>query len=41
MEIVKVEGYSYEEGLLTRIRSVKLVREIGNGIQRRLAEWVS
>jgi hypothetical protein len=36
----EVEVYCYEQRLLSHIRSVKLVREIGNGTQRRLAEWV-
>jgi hypothetical protein len=33
--------YCYEQRLLMHIRSVKLVREIGNGTQRRLTQWVS
>jgi hypothetical protein len=34
------EVYCYEQRLLSHIRSVKLVREIGNGTQKRLTEWV-
>ena len=28
-----------ERYLLSRIRRIKLVREIGNGTQRRISEW--
>jgi len=34
-----VEVYCFEQRLLSHIRSVKLVREIANGTQRRLTEW--
>ena len=34
-----VEVYCFEQRSLSHIRSVKLVREIGNGTQTRLIEW--
>lgn len=37
----QVAVYCYEQRLLSHIRSVKLVRDIGKGTQRRLSEWVS
>jgi hypothetical protein len=48
MEMTKKQNvYCYEQRLLSHvrsvkldIRSVKLVREIGNGTQKRLSEWV-
>jgi hypothetical protein len=45
MEVTKqkqkeVAVYCYEQRLLSHIRSVKLVRDIGKGKQRRLTEWV-
>lgn len=36
----EIEVFCYEQRLLSHIRSVKLVRDIGKGVQRRLAEWV-
>ena len=35
----KVEVYCYEQRLSSHILSVKLIRDIGNGTQTRLAEW--
>jgi hypothetical protein len=35
-----VAVFCYEQRLLSHVRSVKLVREIGNGTQKRLSEWV-
>ena len=42
MEIDKrkvVEVFCYQQRLLTHVRSVKLVRDIGKRKQRRLEEW--
>jgi hypothetical protein len=36
----EVAVYCFEQRLLSHIRSVKLVREIANGTQTRLAKWV-
>lgn len=36
----KVIQLCNERYLISRVRSVKLVREIGNGTQRRMDEWV-
>ena len=36
-----VAVFCYEQRLLSHIRSVKLVRDIGKGIQRRIIEWDS
>jgi len=36
----QVEVYCFEQHLLSHIRSVKLVREIAHGTQKRLSEWV-
>jgi hypothetical protein len=36
-----VAVFCFEQRLLSYIRSVKLVRDIGKGIQRRLTQWVS
>ena len=37
----EVAVFCYEQRLLSHIRSVKLVRDIAKGTQRRIAEWAS
>ena len=37
----KVITQTNQEYMLSNIRRIKLVREIGNGTQRRLSKWVS